>query len=122
MEYETSSLGAVVGQATRTPAGDRLVLLSGFGFEQIRDDDFDGIRDQSEHLLDILSAMEPSLPCAGTEGLIEVVPDGVADHMGIGRLCRFGRNAYLSGPGFGSEPPTHQRSAGSATDGFLPRH
>ncbi len=78
MEYETSSLGAVVGQATRTPAGDRLVILSGFGFEQIRDDDFDGIRDQSEHLLDILSAMEPSLPCAGTEGLIEVVPDGVA--------------------------------------------
>jgi len=63
MSYNTASNtnGAVVSNVS----GNAVIMLSGFSFASIRDDELDGILDRAKHIRDILFFLGNTLPSSG---------------------------------------------------------
>jgi FlgD Ig-like domain len=67
MTYGATVYAAEVSQVTN----ERWVLMSGFGFEFIRNDELDGFDDRARHLGDILASRELIGPCSNSTASIE---------------------------------------------------
>jgi hypothetical protein len=96
MTYGSTAYGAEVSQVT----GGSWVLMSGFGFEFIRNDELDGYDDRAKHLADILASRDLIGPCSNSAATIEPEDTGAKitwETSNCGQQVRIIRSADWAG-------------------------